>query len=150
MAASEKDNLKVLKDVYDGFNRGDLERMRSSMTTGTTMYVAAMNQTLKGPNAIVDYFRVYRQAFEATVNVTRQTACNDLVLSEFVGRGTHKGVFQTPMGDIPPTGRKIDVPVCHILQFKDGKIVDIHEYFDVATLMTQLGISNLAEERQNY
>jgi len=149
MAGNEKENLRLLKDTYDGFNKGDMERMRTSMTDSTTMFVVAMNQTLRGPNAILNYFKGYKQAFDATIETERQTACGDLVLSEFVGRGTHKGVFSTPMGDIAPTGKKIEVPVCHIVQIQNGKITDIHEYFDTATLMSQLGITS-TQEHQTY
>ncbi|HEY3296951.1 MAG TPA: ester cyclase [bacterium] len=149
MAGNEKDNLKQLKDVYDGFNKGDLERMRMTLTDNATLYLAAMDQTLKGPSTIIDYFRQYKQAFDATISPTRQVACADLVLSEFVGKGIHQGVFHSPSGDIPPTGKTITIPVCHILQWKDGKIVDIHEYFDAATLMSQLGIG-LTQEHHTY
>ena len=149
MAGIDKDNLKLTKDVYDAFNKGDLEVLRGCLTNNSTLKLMAMNQTLKGPNDILNYFNVYRTAFNATVNTNRVTACGDVVLSEFNGKGVHRAVFQTPMGDIQPTNRSIDLPVCHVIQWKDGKIVELHEYFDVNSLMSQLGIS-VSEERHAY
>jgi ketosteroid isomerase-like protein len=149
MAGTEKDNAKLLKAVYDKFSLGDAERMRADLTDNATMMVAPMNQTLKGPSAIIDYFRNYQKAFGATIETKRVTACGDLVVSEFVGHGKHTGVFSTPMGNIQPTNRNINIPVCHIVQWKDGKIIDIHEYFDVTTLMNQLGVS-MTQEQHPY
>lgn len=62
------------------------------------------------------------------------------VTTEFRGRGTHTGPLVGPMGEIPPTRRQVDIPFCDVVQIKDGKIVSIHLYYDVATMMGQLGL----------
>lgn len=59
---------------------------------------------------------------------------------QFDFRGTHTGPLQGPNGEIPPTGRAVDVPVCDVFQLRNGKAVGVHSYFDAATLMTQLGL----------
>jgi ketosteroid isomerase-like protein len=44
------------------------------------------------------------------------------------------------MGEIPPTGQKIEQPFCLFVRVRDGKIVDSSEYYDAMTMMTQLGL----------
>jgi predicted ester cyclase len=58
---------------------------------------------------------------------------------EFIGRGTHRGDL---MG-IAPTGRPIHIPVCEVLELRDGKIYREREYIDMAYLLTQLGVTRI-------
>jgi len=148
--ANERDNLKLTTEIYERFNKNDLDRWKSLLADNATIEVMPTNQTLKGPSDVIQYFRNYRQGFpDITINIQNQVACDDTVITEFVARGTHTGTLPTPMGDIPATGRKMENPVCQIVQWKNGKITDIRDYFDVATLMTQLGITSL-KEAQTY
>ena len=50
---------------------------------------------------------------------------------------THQGEL---MG-IAPTGRRVEVPVCNVIEVRDGKIYAEREYFDTAHLMQQLGVA---------
>ncbi|WP_281356135.1 ester cyclase [Arthrobacter mobilis] len=45
-----------------------------------------------------------------------------------------------PAGEIPPTGRHIELQIAEVYQFKDGKISLLRAYYDLATLMRQLGL----------
>lgn len=59
---------------------------------------------------------------------------------EFMGRGTHTGPLHTPTGDVPATGRRVDLPFCDVHRIEDGKITNGRSYFDLATMMRQLGL----------
>ncbi|MBI4571514.1 MAG: ester cyclase, partial [Chloroflexi bacterium] len=41
---------------------------------------------------------------------------------------------------IPATGRKVEMPVCTVLDIRDGKITAEREYMDMAHMMQQLGV----------
>ena len=49
--------------------------------------------------------------------------------------GTHRG----PWAGIPPTNRRIDVPTLCLFEFDGDKLLCEKVYFDMATLMRQLG-----------
>jgi steroid delta-isomerase-like uncharacterized protein len=57
------------------------------------------------------------------------------VAAEVRMQGTHRG----PWAGIPATGRRIDVPVLSLFLFEGDKLVCEKVYFDMATLMRQLG-----------
>ena len=63
----------------------------------------------------------------------------DTVLVEFIGRGTHRGDF---MG-IAPTGRPVTIPVCNVLELRDGKIYREREYIDMANILVQIGVTRV-------
>lgn len=41
---------------------------------------------------------------------------------------------------VPATGRRLTIPVCNLIEVKDGKIVSEREYMDSGHLMQQLGV----------
>ena len=59
----------------------------------------------------------------------------DVAICELVGLGTHTG----PLDELPPTGRRIALPGCNVVEVRDGKILREREYFDTGALMHQLG-----------
>ncbi len=67
-------------------------------------------------------------------------AGEDFAVVEYVGRGTHEGTFRGPAGEIPPTGRHVELLFREIHCFRDGKIFSTRSYFDVAGMMAQLGL----------
>jgi steroid delta-isomerase-like uncharacterized protein len=58
-----------------------------------------------------------------------------VVAAEVRITGTHRG----PWAGIPPTGRRIDVPTLCLFEFDDDRLECEKVYFDMATLMRQLG-----------
>lgn len=55
--------------------------------------------------------------------------------------GTHAGTLHGPAGDMPATGRAVDLRFCLVYEFDEGKIISNHLYFDQAELLAQLGIA---------
>jgi hypothetical protein len=55
--------------------------------------------------------------------------------------GTHLGTLRSPAGDIPATGRVLDLPFCDHYEIQSGVIVSTHLYFDRLTLLEQLGVA---------
>jgi hypothetical protein len=51
--------------------------------------------------------------------------------------GTHEGSFR----GLPPTGRRIDVPMVVIFDFEGPDLVCERVYFDRLTLFVQLGVA---------
>jgi ketosteroid isomerase-like protein len=44
------------------------------------------------------------------------------------------------MGEIPPTGKAVTLPICEVWRVRDGKLVSLMNYADGVTIMTQLGL----------
>jgi carboxymethylenebutenolidase len=41
---------------------------------------------------------------------------------------------------IPPTGKRVEVPLVAIVRFKDGKLAHEHIYWDQASVLVQIGL----------
>jgi len=146
MASNDKDNVKLAKDGYDLFTKGDLNRLAQNFAENAQMTSMPTGEIMKGRNNVINYIGNFKRAFpDMTLSIKRQIACDNQVVTEFIASGTHKGVFSTPNGDIPPTGRRVEESLCEILTVKDGTFTESHLYFDTASLLTQLGVLNLSE-----
>ena len=49
-------------------------------------------------------------------------------------------VRKTPQGEIPPTGKTIDLHFCDVFQVSGGKAIAHRLYFDNVEFLSQLGL----------
>jgi steroid delta-isomerase-like uncharacterized protein len=61
---------------------------------------------------------------------------DDAVIGEGRATGTHEGTF----AGIPATGRRVEYPLVAIFEFEEDRLVCEKVYFDVATILAQLGV----------
>ncbi|MBJ7331022.1 MAG: nuclear transport factor 2 family protein [Solirubrobacteraceae bacterium] len=66
-------------------------------------------------------------------------AVGDVVAVELKIQGTHLGAFPTPLGEIPPTGNRIDVPTADLWYLREGKIEAFKCYNAANVWLAQLG-----------
>lgn len=66
-------------------------------------------------------------------------AMGDVVAVELRIQGTHRGGFPTPLGEIAPTGRRIDVPAADLWYLRDGRIETFNCYNAANVWLAQLG-----------
>jgi steroid delta-isomerase-like uncharacterized protein len=98
-------------------------------------------RTLRGPDEYRQTVLFFAEAFpDSRVEMTNVFATEDQAVVEFIGRGTNTGPLHMPTGDIPPTGQKSELRFCSVNRIKSGKIVSIHNYYDVMTMLQQLGL----------
>lgn len=120
----------------EAWNKRDFARMRELMHPEYS-YTGGDGQEQKGPDAGLAVAHMFADAFpDGRIDIVNIKEAGDTAMVEFVGRGTHKGEL---MG-IAPTGKTLTLPVCNVMEVRDGKIYREREYMDMMTLMTQLGV----------
>lgn len=132
------DAAAIARDYLEAWNRRDWARFRESFHPDYT-YTGGDGQPQKGPEAGMAVGQMFATAFpDGKIEFKRVHSVGDNVaIAEFVGRGTHTGDL---MG-IAPTGRQMTLPVCMIIEVRDGKILAEREYMDMLHLMQQLGVA---------
>jgi carboxymethylenebutenolidase len=71
-----------------------------------------------------------------------RTVSADRVVDEMVCCFTHTCEIDWMLPGIPPTGRKVEIPVVAIVHFRDGKVAHEHIYWDQASVLVQIGKLN--------
>jgi predicted ester cyclase len=62
------------------------------------------------------------------------------VALEAIWTGTHTGPLATPMGEIPPTTSRVEVPMLIVAKVRDGLIASTHIYYDQVGMLSALGL----------
>ncbi|MBT2445822.1 ester cyclase [Streptomyces sp. ISL-43] len=89
-----------------------------------------------GREGIRQTIGMWRNAFDLKLDVTNQIAEGDCVTTLWDCKGTHKGEF---MG-VAPTGKEISMSGCTTCRIENGQIAEDWWYYDVPSLMRQLGM----------
>ncbi len=71
-----------------------------------------------------------------------RTVGEDRLVDELIHKFTHTMEMPWMLPGVPPTGKRVEVAVVVIVQFKDGKIASEHIYWDHASVLVQVGLLN--------
>ena len=130
------DPATIAREYLESFNRRDFDRIRQLFDDGYS-YTGGDGQRQNGPQAGIDLVQMWAAAFpDAKVEIRQVHTAGDTAAVEFTARGTH----QAELMGIPATGRKMEMPVCMIVEIRNGKITAEREYMDMAHMMQQLGV----------
>jgi steroid delta-isomerase-like uncharacterized protein len=134
------DPKDIMRQYMEAILRRDFDAIRQLLHPQYS-YTSGDGQRQEGPEAGVAIAKMYTAAFpDQEVEIKHMHAAGDVVVTEFIGRGTHKGEL---MG-LAPTGRTVEIRVCNIAEMRDGKVHAEREYFDTSHLMRQLGVVEAA------
>src|SRR5678816_1519289 len=69
-----------------------------------------------------------------------RTIGEDQIVDEMVFRFTHSIPMDWILPGIPPTGKRVEVPLVAIVRVRDGKVAHEHIYWDQASVLVQIGL----------
>ena len=76
---------------------------------------------------------------DGMIEITNTVASDNQLVIEAVFKATNLGALTTPDGEIPPTGKRIEMPYIFVLEVNDeGLIEEDRTYYDSAALMDVL------------
>jgi steroid delta-isomerase-like uncharacterized protein len=138
---AESDNARLARAFYESWNERDFDRGAELVAEDGVQTIVGSGERFEGPDGFRRFSRMWADAFpDGRVEIESLIEAGDRVVVEFVGRGTHTGPLVSPMGEIPPTGRTVELRLCDVYEFRNGKMQAQRSYFDTASLMQQLGI----------
>jgi len=122
------------------FNAQDIEGF-AEVLADDAVFEAPGGMRGEGKEACARFYGSWFAAFpDAHVDVSSVHIIDDVAVEEGTFTGTHNGVLHAPTGDIPPTGRSVEVGYIQVLRFRDGKHVSFHLMFDRMLMLEQLGL----------
>jgi len=69
-----------------------------------------------------------------------RTIGNNQLVDEMVFKFTHSIRMDWMLPGLAPTGKRVEVPLVAIVQFREGKLAHEHIYWDQASVLVQLGL----------
>ena len=138
---ARKSPVDVGKAPMFAYNKKDWEGVRTAMVPGCVLDEVGTQRKIRGVNGVIGAFQGWAKAFpDSKATINSAVASGNTVVLEVTWRGTHVGPLQTPGGEIAATGKKFEVRACQVVEIAKDKVKVMHHYFDMTTLLRQLGI----------
>ena len=135
------DPASVARQLYDNWNKRDFDASAAMTADDCVVTIAGSGEQFHGPDGAIEFGRRWADAFpDGRITIDNVIAASDHAVVQFRGSGTHTGTLRTPMGDIPATGKHVELRLCDVHRIADGKIQASTSYFDAAAMMAQLGL----------
>src|SRR4249920_820036 len=132
--------LAVIREHMDTEVTHDFDRTLATFNGHPHYEIMATGQVFDGDGEVMDYYRTTRTAFpDQRHDNSRFHVSDDAVIVEFELLGTNLGEFH----GLPPTGKAFRVPIIAVFFFEGEAIVNERIYFDSASLVRQIGRTDL-------
>ena len=143
MAQSAED---VARESIESYNAGDFDGLRSLLADDFYEEELATQRRLEGADARVEAAQHWKQAFpDEHGTITGAYTSGNTVAIELTWEGTQSGPLATPNGqELPPSNRREALKAVMVIEIEDGKIKALRHYFDLMTMLQQIGAMDRA------
>ncbi len=144
MAAQE--NVALARSLFDLFNNRQsdpswLEKSIAAFAADAEDVDVPSGTTLRGPDGHKRFALFFAENFpDSRAELTNAFATEDQVTLECTWRWNNTGPLYLPSGALPNMRRAGELRGCYVFQIRNGKIASHHGYYDMLTLMEQLGL----------
>ena len=146
MAAQQ--NVALARSLFDLYNNRQsdpawLDKSGAAFAEDSEYIDVPSGATLQGPDGYQRLVLFFARAFpESRTELTNAFATEDQVALELISRGTHACPLHLPTGDLSAKGHAFEMRICELIQIRNGKIVSFHTYYDMMTMLEQLGLNS--------
>lgn len=95
-----------------------------------------------GTENVIDFYStcfIPCQPPDVETEMVSRTVGKYAVVDELIFKFTHTVDMPWMLPGIPPTGKRVEIPLVVVVGFKDGKIASEHIYWDQASVLVQIG-----------
>ncbi len=118
------------------------DAVRAALAPSFVYDEVATHRKLQGVAEVVACWQGWATALpDSKATFHRALVSGTTVVLEVTWRGTHKGPLDIGGTPIAPTGKSMELRACQVVEIADGKAQSMRQYFDMATLLQQLGIT---------
>ncbi len=134
--------LEIIKKHLSAFSSANWGEYRNTLAPDAVYEEVPNLERVTGIDKFVASAQRWKTAFpDLKATVTRGYSVGERVIVELEWEGTHSGPLDGPFGTLQATHRRGRVNAVVLFTVKHGKIVESRNYFDVLTMLSQLGVS---------
>lgn len=128
---------ETMKKAMEAITRHDADAFTALYASDAIAYDPQYPKPLNGREAIRKDIEDFFTAFpDVKVEVISIISTGDLVASEVLMRGTHKGPLKGPTGTVPATNKPMEMHIGRFIRVSEqGLIMECNRYYDLAGLM---------------
>jgi steroid delta-isomerase-like uncharacterized protein len=132
--------IDAAKAPFLAYGEKNWDAVRASLAPGFLYDEVATGRKFRGADETIAGWQGWAAAFpDSKATFHGALVSGDNVVLELTWRGTHTGPLETPAGRLAATGRSIEMRACAVVGMAGGKAQSMRQYFDMVTMMRQLG-----------
>jgi len=137
-----------LNDLWEEHVQHEFSTRHTEKTLATMVEDAYVNHipVLTGGSGLDELREFYSKRFipqmppDTEMTPVSRTVGEDQLVDEMVFKFTHTIPMDWLLPGIPPTGKRVEVPLVAIVRFREGKLAHEHIYWDQASVLVQIGL----------
>ena len=147
MAKSAED---VARESVECYSAGAFDSLRSLLADDFYEEELATQRRLEGADARIETVRGWKRAFpDEHGTITGVYTSGNTVALEVTWEGTQSGPMAMPDGqEFPPSNKRETVKSVQVIEVENGKMKALRTYFDLMTLLQQIGAMDQAWRRR--
>ena len=132
--------IEIAKAAVTAYNEKNWSKAKDILAADAMYDEKGTQRRIQGAGEIIEAWQGWAKAFpDSKATFVREFASGETVVLELVWKGVHTGSLQTPTGTIPPSNKPIELPACQVVRVEGGKVKRASHYFDMLTMLTQIG-----------
>ena len=132
--------IEAAKAATTAYNEKNWEKVRTAFVEKGVYDEKATGRRIQGVNQIIETWQGWAKAIpDSKATFIAEYSAGDSAILEVVWKGVHTGPLQMPTGPIPPSNKRIEIPACLVAKVEGGKVQSFTHYFDMVTLLSQIG-----------
>ena len=137
---AEKSVAELAKEQVLAYNAKDWDRARAVLAPEVVYEELATHRKLKGVDDVLTAWKGWATAIpDSRATFQSELVSGNTAVLEITWTGTHDGPLQTAAGEIPPTGKKIELRAVQVVDVANNRVKSVRQYFDMGTLLQQIG-----------
>jgi steroid delta-isomerase-like uncharacterized protein len=141
-AASPQALIDAAKATVLGYNEKDWNKVRNILAPDFVYDEVGTQRKLQGVDQTIAAYQGWAKAFpDSKGTINSAFASGNTVVLEVTWKGTHTGPLETAKGSVAATGKPMQVRACVVFEMAGEKAKVQRHYFDMATLLGQLGVA---------
>ncbi|HEY5928222.1 MAG TPA: ester cyclase [Kofleriaceae bacterium] len=134
--------LDIVKRHLAAFSSSNWTEYRATLAPDAVYEEVASLERVVGIEKFVASAQRWKTAFpDLKATIARGYTVGERVIVELEWEGTQSGPLEGTFGMLPPTRRRGRLNALILFTVKQGKIVESRNYFDMLTMLSQLGVS---------
>jgi len=133
--------IAAAKAPIIGYNDKNWGAVKASITLDFVYDEVATQRKVQGVDQVLALWQGWAVAFpDSKATFDNAYVSGDTVVLEITWRGTHQGPLATSKESIAPTGKRIEFRSCVVCDIAGEKAKQQRQYFDMATMVQQIGV----------
>jgi steroid delta-isomerase-like uncharacterized protein len=132
--------VEIAKASITAYNDKNWSKVKDVLAANAVYDEKGTHRRIQGIGEIIEAWQGWAKAFpDSKATFVREFASGDTAVLEVVWKGVHTGPLETPTGIIPASNKPLELPACQVFQVEGGKVTNFSQYFDMLTMLTQIG-----------